>query len=233
MSGNDKGRLESLGVAVVGFVLVIGAGTLAFPPEGGVLMAWTPPARTSPVFAVRSVPPSPLPVRAEAGAAVDSSAARPPFAGRSDRSDSSAGMSGAASSVALVVTGHLDATQTTSAEASPAPNEKEADAEAALEAGEATPKPDAPKDSGIAATVRYGVNRRSELMGRAAGPVYNFKGRSAGAGWGDAADLSGAAAVRIEEVRRRLEQAELEGKDKEALRQSLQQVREGLDEAGQ
>lgn len=46
------------------------------------------------------------------------------------------------------------------------------------------------KGDAVAATVQYGVTDRSRLMGRAAGPVYNFKG--AGGGASQAARMPGA-----------------------------------------
>jgi len=124
----------------------------------------------------------------------------------------------AARPAALVVTRHLDATQTTSAKASAA-------VVPALEPTGTLPKKKfvAPKlvttrNGSIATTVHYGVSSRSELMGRAAGPVYNFKSPGAKKAAAPAGKIGGQAAVKIEEVQKQLEGSSLDDKAKKDLR---------------
>ena len=240
MSGNDQSLSQTLAAAFAGFVLVVGAGALAFFSGGSVSKVLNhavhpaalpssselaAPARVPPTSSLPETrvgesaapPPSPVPASpfVEAGTSGDGSALAP--------------------SAALPVTRHLDATQTSSAKAvlavAPVPAEK--GRAKAVRKSFASPKLDMGKTAGLAATVHYGVNRRSELMGRAAGPVYNLKGRGAKTEKIPEENISGQASVKIEEAQKQLEATELEEKDKKGLRNQFQQVRDAIDKPGQ
>jgi len=105
------------------------------------------------------------------------------------------------------------------------------------------PKLDLSKNQGIvASTVHYGVSDRAELMGRAAGPVYNFTGKSGGQAQSDqvvpnagqaqttqvAADGQSSAAVvqQVDAAKQKLDAADVPADQKAALDQNLSQARQ-------
>lgn len=125
----------------------------------------------------------------------------------------------AAKASALEVTQHLEVEGNTSTAEASVKNTTEDGKDAAkpakipkLALKKAAPaKLDAPSSDGaVASSVHYGVTSRSELMGRAAGPVYNFKGGSKGAA---EAKATGKMAVdadgKMADIRRQLETAGL------------------------
>jgi hypothetical protein len=94
----------------------------------------------------------------------------------------------------------------------------------------AAPKPAAAKNEGaIAAEVRYGVNSRAELMGRAVGPVYNFEGSGAAGGRSArlAAELTQpAGAIRqVDAAQAQIDASALDPADKAAIDSSLDSAR--------
>lgn len=229
MTESGKSQIQTVASAVVGFVLVVGVGVLALTYRGG---ASSPKA---PAFAARqsAAPSSAIPQRAAAEPGVSAAAVQEAFEATSPAPVMPTEMQAAAASAqaparSLVVTEHLSATQTTSARAevaaAPAASEERP-------AAQAPAKPFvAPKlvtGGGIASSVHYGVSSRSELMGRAAGPVYNFKGRAAkktAAG----STIKGDASTHIEEARQSVEKSGLDAKSKKDLSRQFQLIQDGV-----
>lgn len=79
----------------------------------------------------------------------------------------------------------------------------------------------------IASSVHYGVTSRSELMGRAAGPVYNFTGRSV-AGSPRISELSGSAQSKIADAEKKIDESNLTPEQKRDMKQRLQNARESV-----
>lgn len=79
----------------------------------------------------------------------------------------------------------------------------------------------------IASSVHYGVTSRSELMGRAAGPVYNFTGRSV-AGNPRIAELAGSAQGKIADAEKKIDASDLTPEQKRDMKQRLQNARESV-----
>ena len=79
----------------------------------------------------------------------------------------------------------------------------------------------------IASSVHYGVTSRSELMGRAAGPVYNFTGRSV-AGNPRIAELAGSAQGKIADAEKKIDASDLTPEQKREMKQRLQNARESV-----
>ena len=90
------------------------------------------------------------------------------------------------------------------------------------------PKLVAAKKEGISSTVHYGVNSRSELMGRAAGPIFNFKGRGAKKAETSDGNILSQVATQIEEARKQVEGSSLDDKTKKDLSEKLQLVNDGI-----
>jgi hypothetical protein len=80
------------------------------------------------------------------------------------------------------------------------------------------------------ASVKYGVTSRSELMGRAAGPVYNFSGGQTQKGAVGA--LAGQTSARIAELRGQLEKTGLAPEDREKVQKELDAAVKAADAAG-
>lgn len=78
------------------------------------------------------------------------------------------------------------------------------------------------------ASVHYGVTSRSELMGRAAGPVYNFKGGAAGGGAG-VGKLAGDASATVADLKAQLAKGDLPAADRERIQGELDKVEKAVD----
>ncbi len=79
------------------------------------------------------------------------------------------------------------------------------------------------------ASVKYGVTSRSELMGRAAGPVYNFAGgqqQKAGVG-----KLAGETSARVEALRKQLDAPGISPEDRAKMQKELDEVVKAVDGA--
>ena len=210
-----------------GFVLVGGVGAWALISRGG--------AAKARAFASR---PSSIPVAPVAESAIPA-AALPPFSqSRVPGGETLVGTTSSAPTLpsvikesvpaALVVTQHLDATQTTSAEALASADSAPRQAEALPKREFIAPKLVAAKKEGISSTVHYGVNSRSELMGRAAGPIFNFKGRGAKKAETSDGNILSQVATQIEEARKQVEGSSLDDKTKKDLSEKLQLVNDGI-----
>ncbi|MFI5347510.1 MAG: hypothetical protein ACHQ51_14140, partial [Elusimicrobiota bacterium] len=76
----------------------------------------------------------------------------------------------------------------------------------------------------LASSVHYGVNDRAELMGRAAGPVYNFAGRDVGQ---KAAPTPSAAGPmdQVDAAQKQIDDSSLSDADKATINATLGKVR--------
>jgi hypothetical protein len=249
---NDQGKkssIQTLGAGLLGFVAIVGLGSLVILHHGGA--------------AVKAPAAAYAPVDAYPGAAAPARAARPSLAAAplgasgsavsspapllSDDARVSAGpaianpaASGAAPNAPetsaapkLVAGRHLDGSSSASSSASASSSEANPKSSRALARKPfAAPKLDLSKNQGtIASTVHYGVSSRAELMGRAAGPVYNFSGKGAGQQSGQvAADNAGPttadALQRVDAAQKQIEASDASAEDKAKINKDLNQVRE-------
>lgn len=242
MSEQNKSNVQALGAGLLGFVVVVavGGGALmlhssqraksaaapapaAAPIDLGAAMA-RPTLDRAPIQQERRAQ-SPAPLigeveesPAEEGSSYSASAGEAPAADSPEAAPT-------AKSPALKVTRHLDASGAGSTAEAVVKNTLEAK-KAALpgkKAPEPSPKLEIPAGEGaVASTVHYGVTSRNELMGRAAGPVYNIKGsKGGGASTAAAGKLAENAEARIADLRRQLETSGLPADQREKLLKDL------------
>lgn len=231
MTENGKSQIQTVGSAMLGFALVVGVGALSLMSRGGSAKV---PSHASRPPAIPSMPaPEPARLAETAEAPEAASVANASSVLPSVMKEPAPAPEAAASPkpAALVVTRHLDATQTTSASASVAAAPAAKTAEPAKKEFVA-PKLVAPKNGTIASSVHYGVSSRSELMGRAAGPVYNFKGRGAKRTQTGDGKIAGDAATKIAEIQRQVESSDMDEKSKKDLRDRFQLLNDGIGKAG-
>lgn len=248
MTENGKAQIEAIGAGLVGFVVVVGVGVLFLMPRGGASVK-APPSSYAPVnvTAGLSAPDhSATPDRAGAPMGMTGTAASSPapLLPESERAAAPAETASAAAAPAaaapaaaaqssfarkLVVTQHLDGTSSAHssakasvASASPSPAKALPKKKVFL-----TPKLDLTNIPSLAATVHYGVSGRSELMGRAAGPVYNFSGRNAAKGQASAPTAAGALS-KVDAAQDQIDNSPLADSDKAAINANLDQARQAV-----
>lgn len=83
----------------------------------------------------------------------------------------------------------------------------------------------------VASSIHYGVNNRAELMGRAAGPVYNFAGKDTSAdSAGARGQTSGAGTLQnVDAAQQQVDNSPLTEADKATLKEDLNKVRAAVD----
>lgn len=81
------------------------------------------------------------------------------------------------------------------------------------------------------ASVHYGVTSRNELMGRAAGPVYNVKGGAKGASVAGQGKIAGDAGASIAELQAQLEKAGLPQEQRALILQQLEAAKKSVSDA--
>ncbi len=249
MSDQTKSNLQTFGAGLLGFVAVVAIG-------GGALMlrsSGQPPAGSKPVPAAEPIdlgasmprpPESSALVRREnrvqspaplIGAEGESDAAEAPAAG--GRVDAAAAApspesrNGDTSAARLEATAHSDSSAGGSTAAAVVKNtvahKKEKTAKLAVKKTALARMEPAAGGGDAVASVHYGVTSRSELMGRAAGPVYNFKGAGGKAGSvaaGKMADAGG----KIADLRKQLDAAGLPADQRAKMLQDLDQAMKDL-----
>ncbi|MEQ1918772.1 MAG: hypothetical protein ABL955_06190 [Elusimicrobiota bacterium] len=222
MSDQNKSNLQAFGAGLLGFVAVmaIGGGALMVRSSQQAKSAARPDAAAAPIDLGASMPrsapssnvavkerraESPAPLLGEdesegseapvaAGAASDAEGASLPSA--------SSANSGASQ---LKVTQHLDKPGNGSSAVAIVKNTLEPEKAAKAESKKAAAKLDATGGGANAiAAVHYGVTSRSELMGRAAGPVYNFKGNGKTGGSAPAGKLADEANAKMVDLNNQL-----------------------------
>lgn len=245
MSEQTKSNVQVIGAGLMGFVAVVGAAGLLYTQLSGRRAAPSAQAGLSapaasgmtasrPGFAAPASSPAPLigsaaeDVAAETSAPADSAARAAEVAGRAD-----AEAADAEALRSLEASRHSGRGENTSD--ARAQVEKTAVAgtkPAPAPAPAAKPVPRIRLDKSgargsIASSVHYGVTSRSELMGRAAGPVYNFTGRSV-AGQPRLAELSGQAHGKLADVEKSIDESTLTAEQKREVKARLKDVREGV-----
>ncbi|MFI5361738.1 MAG: hypothetical protein ACHQ49_07190 [Elusimicrobiota bacterium] len=250
-----KSSIQALAAALLAFVAVFGAGSwLLLSHDGAAVSA--PAVAYAPVDADSGMPspalsaPSSLP-RSALGASASASPApllsddardeNPGAPGAAPGAAATATASGGTASGAapkLAVDQHLDTSGSASSSASASAS---ADAPAAKTTVAAAkkrflaPKLDNAKNQGtIAASVHYGVNSRAELMGRAAGPVYNFSGKGGGPSAGgqvaaaNSAPNTAAALQQVDAAQKQLDASDASPSDKARLDADINKVRQDV-----
>lgn len=242
-----KSPIQILAAGLLGFVGIVGLGSLAIMHHGGASPAKAPMSVYSAVDAdsgapapLRSARPAPGPAVAASGmssplpvlpaeATRDASAAAAAAPGVSAGSAAAPAASATTPKLAARAVSDMSGSASSSASASvnavaAAPKLKPAPARKPF----LPPKLDLPKNVGsVASSVHYGVSGRSELMGRAAGPVYNFSGGAAKDGGQVAADNATASGAmrQVDAAERQFEASDASDEDKAKLRRQLDQVR--------
>lgn len=84
--------------------------------------------------------------------------------------------------------------------------------------------------TGAVASVHYGVTSRNELMGRAAGPVYNFKGGASKGATGATGKMGGDLKTKITDIKGQLEAAGLPADQRAKLMKDLEDANKNLAE---
>jgi hypothetical protein len=247
MSEDGNDQMKAFVAGLLGFVVVVVLGGLLILRQGGVTVK-APVANYAPVEAAPAPAPSAqIPVSRPARAAVASSPAPLLPAGDLDEpataapapAPSAAAASGPAAAK-LAVSQHLDpgSSAESSASASAAPAHPSAKAPAAKKKGLLAPKLDLSKNQGsLVTTVHYGVSNRAELMGRAAGPVYNFSGKNAAAqgapggpaqGDADSTAAADAGATGVDAARQSVDASPLSPEDKAKILENLNQAQQTM-----
>jgi hypothetical protein len=203
---SEKGRslVQIFGAGIIGFAGVAGlGGILLLRPGGAAIKAPAAvylPVDAAPALSVPSPSPFTLSGAARGGAPVGEAAAAvsspAPLLTDDARDSNAPGATAAAvppvpaAFAAPHLTSALPGAAPAAASAATASAASPASAASAKRAAPApkpfvAPKLDLSKSAGsLAASIHYGVSDRSQLMGRAVGPVYNFAGRGAGGGRG-------------------------------------------------
>ncbi len=230
MSKRDKAQFQSFGAAAVGFLAVVAVGALLLLLPRGAGMkapetAYAPVDASSRAFArprtVRPVPPearasSPAPLLPESDGADEAAAAPAPSPAPAAQASAAPA---AATPPALAADAPVDMTGSARSSA-----RLDAKAVAAVPAAAkakipalkpfAQPKLDLSRSSAFAATVHYSVASRAELMGRAAGPVYNFGGADLKAKLGA---VAGQTSHQVEAAQAQLDTSAVSPQDKSAF----------------
>lgn len=237
MSDQNKSNFQAFGAGLLGFVAVmaVGGGAMMFQSSRRSQAAVKPAAAPIDIGAPVARPVSPANiVHSENRAQSPAPLIGEDGAEGADEQASSSGVAAESASAAsenetasrLKVTRHLDVQgngSTAKAVVKNTLSPEEAPKAAAKPARLAAPKLDAEAGGAeaVASSVHYGVTSRSELMGRAAGPVYNFKGaggKKGGAAMGEmAADVN----AKIAEIKRQLEDSNLSPEEREKLLKQL------------
>lgn len=247
MNDQGKSQIQTLAAGLLGFVGIVGLGSLLILHHGGAAVkapasAYAPvdadPGMPSPSRAARPVlagvplgasgsavsSPAPLPMDDDRGGGAAAASAAKPAAPNTPA---------AAAAAKLVVSRHLDASASATSSASSAVSfaPKPSASPALAKKPFLSPKLDLSKNQGtVASTVHYGVSSRSELMGRAAGPVYNFSGKAAARRSGEiAADnagpFAGDAMRQVDVAQKKIDESDASADDKATVDRGLEQVR--------
>lgn len=260
MSELTKSNVQALGAGLFGFVAVmaIGGGALLVHRSQQPKAGAPPAAAAAPIDLGSSMPrpsmapaaqkerraqsPAPLIGELEPAEAPEAPEAAPSVPSAAAPAESSvpspeAAPNAPSSGSRLEVTQHVggeDASSTAvgvaavaaAAEKPGAPLPKKAVRKAA-------PIPDATAGAAIA-SVHYGATSRSELMGRAAGPVYNMQGSAKRPGTAAKGRMADDVTAKISDLQHQLEAAGLPPEQRSALQKKLDEVTKSVaDPAGQ
>ncbi|MDE2141746.1 MAG: hypothetical protein KGJ84_04975 [Elusimicrobia bacterium] len=250
MTEYGKAQIQALGAGLVGFVVVVGAGALLMFPHGKASVK-APASSYAPVDVTSSLS-APVPVSKSALSGASQSEAAPvasspaPLLPAEDREDAPAPAAVPATAPApaaaahpqaratpvkkLSVTRHLDGSSSANssavASAASAPAKKPAPP---AHKPMLSPKLDLSKatQGSLASSIHYGVNDRSELMGRAAGPVYNFAGRNVNPQvTPSAGGPTGVGMEQVDAAQKQIDESNLSDADKAAIDATIGKVRQ-------
>jgi hypothetical protein len=250
MSEHGKAQIQALGAGLLGFFSVVAVGSVLLMRRGDAGKAPAPayapvdvasglPAPSASAKSERAaaaaaapaaVASSPKPILSEADnePAVETEAAAPVAAAAAP--DASARRESPVPAKKLVATAHLDGSSsaTSSARAS-AQASASAPAKAVHPAKKpfVAPKLDVSKTPSAVASVHYGVSNRAELMGRAAGPVYNFAGKDMAQKGAAPSGASGTLQT-VDDAVEKVDGSSLSASDKATLDRDLGAVRQAV-----
>lgn len=250
MSEQNRSNVQALGAGLLGFVAVmaVGGGAMMLHSSHRAGSAAAPAPAAAPIDLEAAMPrpsmqpsgmqkerraQSPAPLIGddeESSAAESAPSAAPRAAEPSPESAPAAKASG------LAVARHLDTEgngSTAEAAVKNTVEEKKAPKlQGKLPGKKALKLETAAGDGAVASSVHYGVTSRSELMGRAAGPVYNFKGAKGGEGKAAAGKMAADADGKIADLRRQLENSDLPADQRAKLLKDLDASLKDLEETG-
>lgn len=249
MSEQNKSNFQALGAGLLGFVAVmaIGGGGLMLHSSHRAGSAAAPAPAAAPIDLGSSMPApsltrpsiqrerreeSPAPLIGEIGedASEGSSGAVAAEAALSPESAPTVNFP------ALEASRHLDLEPGSSSAKAVVKNTVEAKkAAAAAPPARKAPAPRleaAAGDGAVASSVHYGVTSRSELMGRAAGPVYNIKGAKGGGSTAGTGKMADDADGKMADLRRQLEASGLPEDQRAKILAELDAARKGVADAG-
>jgi len=239
---NDLGKkstIQYLAAGFAGFAAILAVGSLVSMIHGGsrsAKVAFSARPRSSAMAtrpndgAVRSAAStpapaaSPLPVLPADAARGEAAVAAAAPAGAAAASAPSASPARLAAGAHVDMSGSASSSASASASSPAAKNERAAAAKPAPVAKRFLAK-DA--DAAVASTIHYGVSGRSELMGRAAGPVYNFSGGAAKSGGQVAADNAAAAGAlqQVDAAEKQIDSSDMTDEQKAQLHRQIEQAR--------
>lgn len=254
MSEQNKSNYQALGAGLLGFVAVmaVGGGGMMLHSSHRAKSAAAPAPAAAPIDLGSSMPApslqrsapqkerraeSPAPLIGEMGEdeSAGSGGAVAPEAAAAASAALSPESAPTAKSPALEATRHLDLEAGSSSAKAVVKNTAEAKKAAAAPPLRKAPAPKleaAAGEGAVASSVHYGVTSRNELMGRAAGPVYNIKGAKGGGSTGAAGKLAEDAEGKIAELRRQLETSGLPDDQRAKLVAELEAAHKGVADAG-
>lgn len=243
MSEHGKAQVQTIAAGFLGFVAVVAVGILIVR-RGGV--SQTPPSEYAPVNTEALSAPVSARLSARSGGAAygetaAATASPAPTTGQDARILGAASANSANAAGDSAALQRLAAGQHLTASAGNAPGTvkvaNDPEAPVAMPSSTAAKKPFvAPKldlaKTSVASTVHYGVSNRNELMGRAAGPVYNFSGAAGGGQKGQLGQLAGQANGQVDAATQQINDSALTPEDKAKLLHGLGQVRTSVTSTG-
>ncbi|MDD5302341.1 MAG: hypothetical protein PHS14_04455 [Elusimicrobia bacterium] len=242
MSEQSKSNFQAFGAGLLGFVavLAIGGGALLVRSSQQAKAGSRPVAAAEPIDLGSSMPrPSMSPASVQKERRAESPA---PLMGAEDESEGAEAPAEASAAAAsspesappakspaprLEVTQHLDKPGNGSSATAIVRNTAAPEKPAKAFSHKTLKLDPAGMAPASVASVHYGVTSRSELMGRAAGPVYNFKGKGAVGGSGATGQLADEVNAKVAEIRRQLEASGLPADQRAKLQKELDEAVKG------
>lgn len=256
MSDQNKSNFQAFGAALLGFVAVmaVGGGAMFVYSSQQSKASARPVAAGEPIDLGSSVQrqpavqnerraesPAPLVGEDEASEVAKIPASAPAAAESSPSTPQSVNgaqtaarpSTEAQATSRLDVTQHLDKSGNGSSATAIVKNTLAQEKAAKAVSKKAAPK--MPQTSGVTATgavasVHYGVTSRNELMGRAAGPVYNFKGGASKGAAAATGKMGGDLKTKITDIKGQLEAAGLPADQRAKLMKDLEDANKNLAE---
>jgi hypothetical protein len=251
MSDQGKSNFQAFGAGLLGFVAVmaVGGGAMmvhnsqqakaaARPAAAPIDLGSSMPRTMSGAVALkerREESPAPLMGAEDESESPQASANAANAAGAAPAAATPAQAAEAAegaksSGPALEVTQHLDKPGSGSSATAVVKNAPAKNSKTAVKKTTAKLDPTGGGSTAIA-SVHYGVTSRNELMGRAAGPVYNFKGGAGKAGSAGKGQMAGDVAAKIADLQKQLDGSGLTPDQRAKIEKDLADVTKGVTDA--